>query len=358
MSTALTELCRSRTDLDDSDIDILLTYEGTLATTAELLGSDAFIDVMDKQGCAFVAAQASPKHFPSQYETKVLGLAALEADEPAVYRAFNEGLPCRDIVANTQEHKTVSQDTAPIKNANGVVIGVLVVEHDISRILEMERKLEAVSSAAWTDRVEPEKKAGNMQLREAHHRLKNHLQILSNTCNIQSRRAKCEETRLALSEVVCRIRSIAALNQLLSDAGQASGRALNLDTLLRYLVQNIKDILSEEYEVEFIIDCPPLLIDHSSALPITLIVNELIVNFIKHGRHDACGEIRITVHQGNRYGSLMFSDNGRGFAAGAILGNGLTLARSLVQSELNGDLHIDTSATGTKVVFSFEMLGD
>ena len=93
-----------RTGLSEEDAEILKRTEQMLPMMAELAGADLFIDCMDKtDGIMFVAAQAGPKYMPSAYQKRVVGCAAEQKDEPAVYRALETRTPVRDIKAVTQE---------------------------------------------------------------------------------------------------------------------------------------------------------------------------------------------------------------------------------------------------------------
>lgn len=75
-----------RTGLSEENAEILKRTEQMLPMMAELAGADLFIDCMDKtDGIMFVAAQAGPKYMPSAYQKSVVGCAAEQKDEPAVY---------------------------------------------------------------------------------------------------------------------------------------------------------------------------------------------------------------------------------------------------------------------------------
>ena len=109
-----------RTGLSEENAEILKRTEQMLPMMAELAGADLFIDCMDKtDGIMFVAAQAGPKYMPSAYQKSVVGCAAEQKDEPAVYRALETRTPVRDIKAVTQEENMVRQDAVPIQGEDG-----------------------------------------------------------------------------------------------------------------------------------------------------------------------------------------------------------------------------------------------
>ena len=109
-----------RTGLSEEDAEILKRTEQMLPMMAELAGADLFIDCMDKtDGIMFVAAQAGPKYMPSAYQKSVVGCAAEQKDEPAVYRALETRTPVRDIKAVTQCARMQSRSRARMEASSG-----------------------------------------------------------------------------------------------------------------------------------------------------------------------------------------------------------------------------------------------
>lgn len=128
------ELCNIYTDLSSSDIEELYKIADIMPIFAELIGADVFIDCLtgDKNK-AIVVAEAKPISENSNYDYSVVGQKALLENEPAALRTLNTGLPTRNLKAITQENKTVIQNTMPINNQLGAVIGVLIIEQDIKK---------------------------------------------------------------------------------------------------------------------------------------------------------------------------------------------------------------------------------
>ena len=52
----LSELCKKRTSLTCSDIELLELYETALPAVADLVGADVFLDCLDRSGTAFVVS--------------------------------------------------------------------------------------------------------------------------------------------------------------------------------------------------------------------------------------------------------------------------------------------------------------
>lgn len=134
-------LCKNHTDLNKEDIIKIQEISKSLKIMANFYDSDVFIDVLCKDSNnAIVIAHAKPDKLESLYRDEVIGKIALEKNEPAVLETLRTGSIKRDIKALTQEEKLVKQNIQPILNEDKVV-GVVIVEKDISEELESEFKV-------------------------------------------------------------------------------------------------------------------------------------------------------------------------------------------------------------------------
>ncbi|MDU7964991.1 MAG: histidine kinase N-terminal domain-containing protein [Clostridium perfringens] len=139
-------LCKEYTFLSQEEINKIREVSKSLQIMADFYESDAFIDVLDKEGnFAIVVDHAIPEDKPSLYKEKVVGKKALKENEPGVIETLKNGTVNKDIKALTQENKFVKQRIHPILNEEKVV-GVVIVEKDISNELESDFKID-ISSA-------------------------------------------------------------------------------------------------------------------------------------------------------------------------------------------------------------------
>ncbi|MDK2799551.1 MAG: two-component system, sensor histidine kinase PdtaS [Clostridiales bacterium] len=142
----LKDLCMAYTDLSPSDIQKLQKIEEFLPIIADVVRADVFIDCStEDKNKAIVVAEAKPNTCESMYEYSVVGKFAFRENEPAALRTLEIGMPTRDLKAITQENKTVRQNTVPIKNEIGKVIGVLITEQDITKHLKRDWQMEFLS---------------------------------------------------------------------------------------------------------------------------------------------------------------------------------------------------------------------
>ena len=265
-----------RTGLSEENAEILKRTEQMLPMMAELAGADLFIDCMDKtDGIMFVAAQAGPKYMPSAYQKSVVGCAAEQKDEPAVYRALETRTPVRDIKAVTQEENMVRQDAVPIQGEDGSVIGILIGERDISKEIRREQKYEAMARqpvAFGSVASRTESTAVRNARREVHHRVKNHLQLIASIMNIQARKSESEEVKQAFRENIARVQSIASINEILTanDEGPAP-----LMPFLEKLKNQFLLLYGAEYPIDLKLSGDDLTVSQDQATDVALVVNEL-----------------------------------------------------------------------------------
>ena len=323
-----------RTGLSEENAEILKRTE-QLPMMAELAGADLFIDCMDKtDGIMFVAAQAGPKYMPSAYQKSVVGCAAEQKDEPAVYRALETRTPVRDIKAVTQEENMVRQDAVPIQGEDGSVIGILIGERDISKEIRREQKYEAMARqpvAFGSVASRTESTAVRNARREVHHRVKNHLQLIASIMNIQARKSESEEVKQAFRENIARVQSIASINEILTanDEGPAP---------LMPFLEKLKNQFLLLYGAEYPID-------------LKLSGDDLTVSQ-DQGREN--GEIRVILKNGERYASVTVQDNGTGTEEIRNEGNfGMMLVQMTVKDKLKGKVYVESGENGTSVTFDF-----
>jgi len=150
-------------------------------------------------------------------------------------------------------------------------------------------------------------------LREIHHRVKNNLQIISSMLSLQGDRSDDAHMREIFQESEVRIRAMALVHEQLYRSGDLAHVDLGqyLDTLARQVVRYfgrndcVVDVHVEEGLREVSVD---------QAIPIGLIVNELIANSVQHGFARSRGG-RISVKLcSDAYGrELLVTDDGAGF---------------------------------------------
>ncbi|PJI09362.1 MULTISPECIES: histidine kinase N-terminal domain-containing protein [Clostridium] len=142
----LRKLCELYTDLSEEDILQLINVEKSISMFANLVNGDIFIDCITRDpDAAIVVSEAKPVNCKSLYKNSVVGELALRQNEPAALRTLEIGIETTDLKAVTQENIVVKQNTVPIKNQHNKIIGVLILERDITDDVSQTQNMEILS---------------------------------------------------------------------------------------------------------------------------------------------------------------------------------------------------------------------
>lgn len=167
-------------------------------------------------------------------------------------------------------------------------------------------------------------------MKEIHHRVKNNLQVISGLLELQSKTLTDENARVALQEGRNRVRSIALIHQNLYQFENLS--TINLRRFINDLGSQVQSVFQLQKEVVMTIDVPEVHLDIDSAVPLGLILNELLTNSFKYAFKEVeKGEIRLAIHStGEGRYQLLYRDNGPGLAEDFDLNRSKSLGLQLV----------------------------
>ncbi|MCB0632824.1 MAG: sensor histidine kinase, partial [Lewinella sp.] len=148
-------------------------------------------------------------------------------------------------------------------------------------------------------------------LKEIHHRVKNNLQVISSLLNMQSRNIQDTAVRTAILDSQSRVQSMSLIHQKLYRGKNLA--AIEMKSYLQTLADNLIDAYAEVEEVEVRLDMQQLELDVDYAIPLGLIVNELITNSLKYAFPSRQkGAIEIKMEQSPEEIILDIGDNGVG----------------------------------------------
>lgn len=180
-------------------------------------------------------------------------------------------------------------------------------------------------------------------LKEIHHRVKNNLQIISSILNIQSRKLEDANAKKAVSEGRSRIKSMSLIHEKLYGSDQFSEISMKeyIQELSAYLFKTHKpgDNIKHRIEVE------DIKLDIDKAIPLGLILNELISNSLKHAFEGKTeGELCISLTADQEAFTLQVADSGKGLPANfeEIKNMGMRLVNSLTE-QIEGQLTVENS---------------
>lgn len=172
-------------------------------------------------------------------------------------------------------------------------------------------------------------------LAELNHRVKNNLAIIVSLLNLKRESSENTETREALNECRNRVMSMALVHQKMYQS--ESKNDIRIQPYIKELVNEIKNSLQIKKEIDIHTNIEDVKLNIATAIPLGLILNELITNSFKHAFHDNTKpEIKIQLQPTHQAGGikLIVKDNGKGFGIQEEKipdGLGLILIKSLCE---------------------------
>ncbi|MEP6750962.1 MAG: sensor histidine kinase, partial [Bacteroidota bacterium] len=190
-------------------------------------------------------------------------------------------------------------------------------------------------------------------LKEIHHRVKNNLEVVSSLLALQSNQIDDPNTRDAMLASQNRVQSIGIVHQKLYQ-GENLG-AIEMKDYFINLSESVLDSFGAHQRVQVECAMSKLNVDIDTAVPLGLIVNELLTNTIKYAFPEGrSGKVQIKLEQAaNGNLQMLVSDNGVG-KSGKITGTGFGgQLISLLTQQLGGIMKEDNT-NGTNISFEFK----
>ena len=201
----------------------------------------------------------------------------------------------------------------------------------------------------------------NVLLKETHHRVKNSFQIVSSLLYLQSESMEDKKAQVALREAQNRVKSMVLIHQRLYNKDQLVG--INSKEYLEALTKDIFETHQFKSEVlPYKLNIEPIVLSIETITPIGLILNELIVNVLKHAYKTIKPESILLIDFRKIDDELVLKvlDNGQGFE-GEIKDTsfGIKLMKAL-SKKLKATLDYNSTVNkGTEVILKikkFEIL--
>ncbi|MCX6284933.1 MAG: PAS domain S-box protein [Bacteroidetes bacterium] len=206
--------------------------------------------------------------------------------------------------------------------------------------------------------VEGTKQKENL-LREIHHRVKNNFAILVSLINMQKAQSQNEDVRQSLTNLQLRIRTMALVHEMLY-------RSEDFEKIsFPDYIRSVASVISATYgrmNVHLDFQLEPVIINIETAIPLGLILNELLSNAYRHAfAGDSEGNIMVTFKKQetpNLY-ALIVSDSGTGLPEGFSMGENKTMGLQIVDilvKQIEAQLQIK-QVNGTSFTITFPIEG-
>jgi two-component sensor histidine kinase len=188
----------------------------------------------------------------------------------------------------------------------------------------------------------------SVQLAEASHRFKNELAILSSLLRLELRNLADPAARAALSATSSRIRVIARLHDRL-EISESAAAVIDTREFIHALCDDLTQAMIGMRPIDLKVEAERHLMPQELALMLGLIINEFVVNALKHAFPDERpGTIVVTFQCTGDEFILAVVDDGIGLIGPSSCdhGQGQGLMKSLV-SKLDGVVSVGSNSGGT-----------
>jgi two-component sensor histidine kinase len=215
-------------------------------------------------------------------------------------------------------------------------------QHSYQLLMHQQEQINAQNESLHSMNQKQTKLLGEKEwlIKEVHHRVKNNLQMMQSLLKVQGHYLGNEDASAAINTSRHRMHAMALVHQKLYLDNETE--KIDIAGYIRELVTYLRDSFDDHGHIVYQQDLIRIELDIARAIPVGLIINELITNAIKHAFPDGQqGEISISLRLVGADIELQVADNGRGATHTLDLeGNqsfGFTLIRGLV-SQLDGKI--------------------
>lgn len=191
-------------------------------------------------------------------------------------------------------------------------------------------------------------------MKEVHHRVKNNLQMITSLLNLQSHNITERTASETVLESKNRVHAMSLIHHNLYS--QDSVTEINIRQYLLNLLDNLESSYqTDDKDIEVKFKAIDVVMDVDVAIPMGLIVNELVSNCFKHAFNDLSkGIITVRFQKNNDKYLLSVCDNGRGNGGIDLMREGslgMVLIRDL-SKKLKAELRIETTnGVSTELIF-------
>ncbi len=300
-------------------------------------------------GFAFAATQAYEEAYQAfiEYDKLKNSIFTAEADQRISLLQTEFDVALKESTIKLQETELAQQSTRQtiiLIIAGFLLLFILVLYRNYKNNKEKNALLEKQNQEK------------EFLLKEIHHRVKNNLEIVSGLLALQSAQLKDDNAINVMQESQNRVQSMSMIHQKLYQGTNLS--TIEMKDYFNNLGTHVLDSFGMVQQVDIVYEMAALELDVDTAIPLGLIVNELLTNALKYAFPDnRKGEVKLALEQ--KTDELLYleiSDNGIGQninKAAAGTGFGMQLVNLLCQ-QLQGKMS-RLRQKGTSISFEFRI---
>ena len=232
---------------------------------------------------------------------------------------------------------------------------------DERTFIQMEQSGEILLQGIILDITERKKaqesllRAEEIRKKEIHHRVKNNLQVISSLLFLEAENFQDKEIVEAFLDSRNRVRSMALIHEELYQSGDMS--TIDFADYTRNLLNFLsKSYVMQSKAIKLNSKIEDVYLGMDTAIPLGMIINELVSNSLKHGYPDSVeGNVNVTLElDGNEF-TLNVSDDGIGFPENVDFRQTTSLGLQLVTilvDQINGTIELEKNGvTSFKIRF-------
>jgi two-component sensor histidine kinase len=195
----------------------------------------------------------------------------------------------------------------------------------------------------------------DLLLKEVNHRVKNSLQLVLSMLSLQSQEFHEARARELFSKAIARVTAIASIHERLYQADDPL--TVEMHSYLSGLLAELERAgIGDAQDCKLSVEIEPLRLPTEMGVSLALIVNELVMNALKHGRpanEPARVSVRLARHADDEL-RLTVADNGAGGGHASPEQSGLgTRLIEMLTRQLKGRLRSEHLAHGYTVEITF-----
>jgi two-component system, sensor histidine kinase PdtaS len=178
-------------------------------------------------------------------------------------------------------------------------------------------------------------------VKEVNHRVKNNLSLLSGIMYLKEKELDNHEAAILMNDMQSRINTISLIHETLYQREDVEH--INFQEYLERLCKQTISLYAGQQQVNVSIQCVGFEPKLSLAIPLGMIINELITNSLKHAfANVSMPEIRISYHSVSN--QLYYTDNGPGYDANKPVGSLGSKLINILATQINANISYKTTS--------------
>lgn len=238
---------------------------------------------------------------------------------------------------------------SPVKS-EGEIVAIFIYANNITDEVLLEESLQE-STRLYKSLADKE-----MLVREIHHRTKNNLMIMASLFSLTSADIEDEDAKAIFNQTHSRVKSMALIHEKLYRSDDL--KYINFGDYIRNLACDLfNSFLTESENVQLIMEVEDLKMHINTAIPVGLILNELLTNSIKYAfPYGEQGSILINFSKKDNYYIMIVADDGIGLPSDLDIDHCDTLGLQLVKNligQIQGEIVVKQDF-GTEIIINFQ----